>query len=186
MDNNSIVQDYNKQSYTKEIELLPEITEAISTLQSGYQPGCLMDRDLAVEVGMINENLHYIMDVDILLQIALVKPPIYIDFLATYVRIYPTVKSLEWNRQRATERVNIADRIFSNKSLPNSIQKIRKETFVTAHQFAWLCYAKAKIYRCFLWHLFLDILYSSGKGWKKRLRILYHLPQYGKIHGDTA
>ena len=180
IDDRGITQGDNKHSDSDKISFLPELTTAISTLQSGCQPGCLMDRELAVKVGMVDENLHYIMDVDILLRIALIKPPIYINLPANYVRIHPAIKSLKWNSQRAKERINIANKIFSNQDLPDSIRKLRKQTLVTAHQFAWLCYAKAKIYRFFLWHLLLDIFYSSGRGWRKRLNILHHLPKFGK------
>jgi len=172
MDSNSIVQDYDKQSYTEEISFLPEITKAISTLKSGCQPGCLMDKDLVVKAGMLDENIHYVMDVDVLLRIALVRPPIYVDFPVIYVRIHPDIKSLQWNAQRAKERIIIANKIFNLQDLPLSIKKLRRETLVTAHQFAWQCCLKAKNHRFFLWHFFFDIFYSLGRKWRRRLGAL--------------
>lgn len=153
----------------------PELASAVCNLKAGYQPGCLMDRELAVKVGMVGENLHYIMDVDLLLRIALVRPPLYVNASATYLRVYASNKSSQWNVQRARERINIAQNIFKSKNLPSPIRMMKRQTFVAAHQFAWLGCAKAGACRLFFWHLFLDLLYSSGRGWKKRINLLYHL-----------
>jgi len=172
INNDGIVHDYDEQSYSHKISFLPEVTSAISTLKSGCQPGCLISKELVVKAGMVDEKLHYVMDADVLLRIALVKPPIYVDFPVIYVRIHPDIKSLQWNVQRAKERIIIANKIFNLQDLPLSIKKLKRETLVTAHRFAWQCCLKAKNYRFFLWHFFLDILYSSGRKWRRRLGAL--------------
>jgi glycosyltransferase involved in cell wall biosynthesis len=164
-----------KKSDTKCISHRPELTTAVSILQSGSQPGCLMDKDLVVKVGMLDENLHYIMDVDLLLRIALIKPPVFIDLPLCYVRIYPEIKSLEFNRQRAVERIVIARKIFADPNLPSSIKVLRGKSLASANEFAWRCYGKAKIYKLFLWHFLLDVFYAGGWGWKRRLDMLLGL-----------
>ena len=169
IDYKSVIQPGNEPARSDKISFLPELTTAISTLQSGYQPGCLMDRQLAVEVGMVDENLHYIMDVDILLRIALVKTPVYISFPAVYLRVYPDIKSLQWNSQRAKERIYVANKIFSRTDLPGSIKRLKRQCLATAHRFAWRCYGEARMYPLALWHLLLDIFYSPRNGWGKRL-----------------
>jgi len=178
IDYKSVIQPGNEPARSDKISFLPELTTAISTLQSGYQPGCLMDRQLAVEVGMIDENLHYIMDIDILLRIALVRRPIYIPFPAVYLRVHPDTKSLKWNSQRAGERIRVAGKIFGCPDLPNSIKKLKRQSLATAHQFAWRCYGEAKMYPSVLWHLLLDIFYSPYNGWRRRFAN-YKLLRFG-------
>jgi glycosyltransferase involved in cell wall biosynthesis len=178
IDYKSVVQQGNEPARSDKVSFLPELATAVSTLQSGYQPGCLMDRQLAVEVGMVDESLHYIMDVDILLRIALVKRPVYISFPAIYIRVHPDVKSLEWNSQRAKGRVYVANKIFSRTDLPDSIKKLRGQSLATAHRFAWRCYGEARMYPPALWHLLLDIFYSPRNGWGKRLAN-YKLLRFG-------
>jgi glycosyltransferase involved in cell wall biosynthesis len=169
IDYKSVIQPGSEPAGSDKVSFLPELTTAISTLQSGYQPGCLMDRQLVVEVGMVDENLHYIMDIDILLRIALVRRPIYLSFPAVYIRVYPDIKSLQWNSQRAMGRLYVANKIFSRTDLPGSIKSLKRQSLATAHRFAWRCYGEARMYPLALWHLLLDIFYSPRKGWGKRL-----------------
>jgi glycosyltransferase involved in cell wall biosynthesis len=153
----------------------PELSTIITKLKAGCQPGCLMDRQVVVEAGMVDEKLHYIMDVDVLARIALEKPPVYIPFPVVYIRIYPDVKSAQWNAQRAKERLRIVRKLFECQHMSGSVRKMRRQSFATAHQFAWRCYAKMRVYRLFLWHFVLDVFYAGGRGWRKRLNTLFGL-----------
>jgi glycosyltransferase involved in cell wall biosynthesis len=168
IDDKSVIQPGNEPVKSDKISFRPDLTTAISILQPGYQPGCLMDRQLAVEVGMVDEELHYIMDVDIMLRIAMVRPPVYLSFPAVYVRVHPDMKSLQWNHQRAKGRLSIANKIFGRTDLPDSIKKLKRQSLATAHRFAWRCYGEARVYPRALWHLLLDIFYSPCDNWEKR------------------
>jgi glycosyltransferase involved in cell wall biosynthesis len=168
----------NKDGYNNTISFSPELAASVSALKTGCQPACLMGRDLVIQAGRVDENLHYIMDIDLLLRIALVKPPIHIDSPFVYVRAHPDTKSLQWNSQRARERIYVAEKIFSREGLPSPIVKLRKQTLATAHRFAWRCYGEAKMYRLALRHLLLDILYSPWRAWGKRLTN-YKLLRFG-------
>lgn len=159
----------SKDGYNNTVSFSPELTASVSALKTGCQPACLMDRNLVIQAGRIDENLHYIMDIDLLLRIALVKPPIQIDSPFVYVRAHPDTKSLQWNSQRAGERIYVAEKIFSRPDLPSSITKLRKRTLATAHRYAWRGCIRAGTYGAALWHLLLDILFSPGSGWKQRL-----------------
>jgi len=181
IDTEGVIHHGRMRTYDGKITFEPELAEAVATLQTGYQPGCLMDKALVVKAGMLDKNMHYIMDVDILLRVALVRPPLHISTPLVYVRIYPEVKSGQWNNQRARERINIANKIFSRPALPASISRLKRQSLATAHQFAWLGGAKAGNCLFFLWHLFLDIFYSFGGGWRRRISALFHIPNYGKL-----
>lgn len=181
IDAEGVIQDDRMRTYDGKITFKPELAKAVATLQTGCQPGCLMDKELVVKAGMLDENMHYIMDVDILLRVALIKPPLHISMPLVYVRIYPGIKSEQWNNQRAGERIRIANKIFSCPNRPESINKLRRQSLATAHQFAWLGSAKAGNFLFFLWHLFLDIFYSFGGDWRRRINALFHIPNYGKL-----
>ena len=169
IDDKGTVQGNTKHSRGDKVIFSPVLSTIITKLKAGCQPGCLMDRQIVVKTGMIDENLHYIMDVDVLSRIALEKPPVYIPFSVVYLRVYSDVKSLQWNSQRAKERIIVANKIFNHPDLSPFIRKLKRQSLATAHQFAWRGYIGAKMYTTALWHLLLDVFYSSGGGWRKRL-----------------
>ena len=179
IDDNGKIRGGKKADYDNKITFSPKLTNSVSALKTGSQLACLMNRDLVLQAGKVDENLHYIMDVDLLLRIAIIKDPIYIDAPLTYVRIHPDTKSLQWNAKRALERIHIAAKIFSRNDLPDSIRKLKKQTIATAHRFAWRSYARAGMYGHAIWHLLLDIFFSSGRGWRQRLAT-YKLLQLDK------
>jgi glycosyltransferase involved in cell wall biosynthesis len=168
IDDKGKVRGGNKNDYSNKISFSPVLTASVSALKTGSQPACLMDRKLVIQAGKVDENLHYIMDIDLLLRIALIKNPIYVDSPLTYVRIHPDTKSLRWNSQRARERIYVANKIFDRNGLPFSIMKLKRRTLATAHRFAWRSYARVGMYRLTIWHLLLDIFFSSGLGWRQR------------------
>ncbi len=169
IDDKGTVQGNTKHSYGDKVVFSPALSTIITELKAGCQPGCLMDRQIVVKTGMIGENLHYIMDVDVLSRIALNKPPVYIPFPVVYLRVYSDIKSLQWNSQRARERIIVANKIFSHPDLSPSIRKLKRQSLATAHQFAWRGCIGAKMYTTALWHLSLDVFYSLGRGWVNRL-----------------
>ena len=148
---------------------------SISNLKCGLQPGCLMDRNLIVRSGMVDESLHYVMDLDLTLRLALVRPPFYVDRPVVYFRQHPDSKSRTWLAQRAKERLVVAHKLFSCPNLPLTIRKLRREAFATAHRYACRCYAESKMYRFALWHFLLEIFYSPRGNWRARAAILYKM-----------
>ena len=175
IDDKGTVQGDTRHSHGDKVVFSPALSTIITELKAGCQPGCLMNKQIVVKTGMIDENLHYIMDVDVLLRIALEKPPVYIPFSVVYLRVYSDVKSLQWNTQRAKERIIVANKIFNHPDLPDSIRKLRKQSFATANQFAWRSYAKASRYGLFVIHFLLDVYYSCGQGWGRRMESIKEL-----------
>ena len=146
---------------------------SVSNLKCGGQPGCLMDRDLVVELGGVDENLHYAMDLDLTLKLALVRPPLYVDHPVVYFRVHPNSKSRSMYEMRAKDRLIIAQRLFDQPDLPPAIKILRRKAFATAHQFAWRSYAEVKMYRHASWHVLQDIFYSPRGNWGAKRAILY-------------
>jgi GT2 family glycosyltransferase len=150
----------------------PDLAASIAALAGGMQTGCLMRRALVVQEGNIDETLHYIMDRDILLRLALRGIPYYVARPVILLREYPHAKSFAWNADRAKERLLIAHKIFDRPDLPPSVRALKRTAFASAHRFAWECYAKAGKNTLVFWHLLLDLLYAPAGGWLHRRRIV--------------
>ena len=73
-----------KNTFGDKPEHVPKPYQSVNNLKGGCQPGCLMDRSLVSRFGMIDEDLHYIMDLDITLKLALVWPPLYVPVPAVF------------------------------------------------------------------------------------------------------
>lgn len=175
-----------KPPYGGKCDFLPSLVHSISNFKGGSHLGCLMDRNLVVEVGMIDESLHYTMDVDITLRLQIIRPAFYVDRLVLYFRIRPDMKTNLWNAQRAKERLIIAHKIFSCRNLPLQIKKLKRKAFAIAHRFAWENYAKARMYPSALVHLIQDIFYSpidNGSRRKTVFReVILHIKWFGFIY----
>ena len=163
----------NKPSFVDKDGFGPELSWSISNLKCGLQPGCLMDRDLVVELGGVDEDLEFIMDLDLALRLVLVRPQLYVYHPVVYFRIHPGSTSRSWPPRRAKERLVVAHKLFSYRDLPPTIRKLKRKAFATAHRYAWRCYAESKIYRFALWHFLLEIFYSPRGDWRTRAAILY-------------
>lgn len=151
----------------------PTPSQAVSVLQSGAQPGALMDTQRVRSLGGIRENLHYVMDVDILLRIAVLAAPVRTREYLSYVRIYPEIKSNQWNIDRARERLAIADHLFKCHEMPSGLQKCRHSAFAHAHRFAWDGALRAKNPLHFIRHFICDLYYDRFyRGWRDRLQRL--------------
>lgn len=143
----------------------------IANLKTHCQPGCLMNRSLVVEAGMIDENLHYVMDIDLSLRLVLMKPQYYIDQPMVFFRQHPEGKSSA-TKEKALERLAIARKIFCRRDLPPHIASLKKESFATAHRFARTCYADADMYLYALWHVLCEMPYLPYREWGKQKKPL--------------
>lgn len=146
----------------------------VSNLKAGCQPGCLMNRSLVIEAGMVDEGLHYVMDLDLMLRIAFLKPPFYIDYPVVFYRQYPQTKSSAME-EKALERLIVARKVFSRRDLPRHIYKLKKQSFVTAHRFARKCYISAERYEDALWHLLCEIAHLPLRKWGTKRGLLFRL-----------
>lgn len=167
---------YNTQkAFRYESAFAPDLHTSVKFLTAGMQTGCLMRRDLVLDVGKIDETLHYIMDRDILLRLALKAPPYYIDQPVVFLREYDEAKSFTWTPEQAKERFIIADKIFRQLDLPEDIRILKRSAYAAAHRFAWKCYGKSGKILPALRHVSMDVLYTPFDGWTQRRRIIKDL-----------
>ncbi len=146
----------------------------VNNLKTYCQQGGLMDRLLVLEAGMIDEELHYIMDIDLALRLAFMKLPLYVDKPVVFYRHHPETKSSA-TEEKALERLIVARKIFNRTDLPPHIYKLRKQSFITAHQFAKKCYIDAEKYGRALWHLLCELVYLPPGEWGVKRGKLFKL-----------
>jgi glycosyltransferase involved in cell wall biosynthesis len=149
-----------------------ELAWSVANLKCGCQPGCLMDLALVVEVGMIDESLEFLMDLDLTLRLALCKPPVYVHHPVVYFREHPDSKGFSRHVQRAKSRIIIAHKLFSRQDLPLAIQKLWRKSFARAHHYAAQCYIKADMDWYALWHVLQEGIYSPIGSLKAREEII--------------
>jgi len=150
----------------------PELKRSIAHLTSGTQPGCLMDLSLVRAVGMVDVHLQYIMDRDLLLRLARIKRAVYIPYATVMQRVVPKVKSVQLNRERATERLRMAKKIFNHPDLPMELRALKRISFASAHRFAWDILGQGGFKKLAVYHLAMDCFYAPMRDWSLRKRLL--------------
>ena len=177
IDSHSQIQYDTRHPTWENMARVPELSDSIALLRGGIQIGGLMRRQLVVKLGGVDENLHYVMDRDLVLRLELIQPPVYVDFPVVCWRAHPEAKTLLWNADRAKERLKIAHKIFSQEALPSAVKPLKWKTFATAHRFAWECYAQTGMKAHALWHACLDIVSLPFDGWNERQLLIKRLTQ---------
>ena len=157
--------------------LAPDVGSSIANMKTGIQPGCLMDRDLVLQVGGLNEDLHFVMDIDLLLRLAVLKPALYLHEKLICYRYHSATKSHnEWPETRALERLCIARKLFA---MPEArpYQSHRRDAMAQGHRYAadcfWMNGSPGKAIK----HMLLDIAWSPFKHWDQRRGTAYKLKQ---------
>mgnify|MGYP000079446810 CR=1 FL=1 len=138
----------------------PTIEDAVCHLRSGRQPGCLMDRRLIREAGLIDEKLDYVMDFDILIRLGLLAKPFYIDKAVARVRIHDKCKTFAPRPRHAEECLILARKIFQNKHAAYEVRHQKSRCFEKAHKKAAFYYNQAGMPILSRWHNFLGKYYS--------------------------
>lgn len=160
-------------AYGPPTRIAPDVDDSIANLKTGIQPGGLMDRELVVSLGGIDENMHFAMDMDILLKLSIVKPPLYVHEKLVNYRFHPDTKTHSiWSRDRRFEKLRIVENLFKMPQAQKYVSR-KREAMSTAHRYAADCAWMSKNIPAFLYHLLMDIAWTPLKGWTKR-RALFH------------
>ncbi len=115
---------------------LHDVERCVEFLKCGCQPGGLMVRELVLQVGGIDEDIHYAMDVDLFLRVMIHKPIYHVDFPVIMFRMHPASKTSTWVSGRAEERLKIARKLFALAKLPPNIKKLKFRAYANAHRSA--------------------------------------------------
>lgn len=131
---------------------LHDVERCIEGLKCGCQPGGLLNRELVVRAGGIDEDIHYAMDVDLFLRVMIHKPIYHIDFPVIMFRMHPASKTSTWVKGRARERLKMAQKLFADPCLPQQLRAIKLKTFASAHRSAAdYCIVNRRPFRA-AWH----------------------------------
>lgn len=155
------------------VRLMQNLGDLVANLKAGIQPGCLMDRELVVSLGGIDESMHFTMDMDILLRLSIVKPPLYIHEKLVDYRLHLDTKTHNvWSRERRFEKLKIVKKLFKMPQAQKYISR-RREAMSTAHRYAAHCAWMSEDIPAFFCHLLMDIAWTPLKDWPKR-RAIFH------------
>lgn len=97
------------------------------------QPGFLMRRSVINRIGLLDETLHFAMDFDYWLRLALHGGILHYsgEFLAG-ARMHQATKTSQIKNIAAEEQIVICNKIFSLPGLPQSVRKLEKRSFGAA------------------------------------------------------
>ncbi|MDD5135324.1 MAG: glycosyltransferase family 2 protein [Phycisphaerae bacterium] len=170
----------SEKTYGPPTRLAPDVGNSISRLKTGTQPGGLMDGDLIVRIGGVDESMHFVMDMDILLKLSVVKPPLYVhEKLVTY-RFHDDTKShSSWTKDRRFEKLRLVENLFKMPEAQKYIS-YRKEAMSTARRYAAECSWMSGDLLGFVYHFLVDIAWTPLKGWDRRRALLYYLKERKK------
>ncbi len=174
MDEHSHIQAQNNRSLKGKEGFVLNLEWFVSNLKTHCQPGSLMKRALVLEAGMVDEHLHYVMDQDLMLRLAFLGRPYYVDRPVMLFRQYPDGKSSA-TKEKALERLIVTRKMFSRSDLPRHIYKLEKQSFVIAHRFARKCYIDAEHYEHALWHLLCEMIHLPPRKWLTKRGLLLRL-----------
>lgn len=140
---------------------LHNVQDCITHLKCGCQPGGLMNLDLVKQVGGIDETIHYSMDNDLQLRMMIHRPCYHIDYPVIMFRKHPTSKTCSYVGDRATERIKIAKKIFSNKSsLPHYLSNVKSNAFYSAYKQAYVMSKDHRKYLYSFWYFIVMAFFS--------------------------
>lgn len=167
-------------AYGPPTRLAPDIGDSIANLKTGIQPGSLMDRELVVRVGGIDESMNFVMDIDILLKLSVIKPPLYVHEKLVHYHFHQDTKSHSaWPRERGLEKLRVVENLFKMPEAQKYISR-RREAMATGHRYAADCSWMNNNIPGFLYHLLMDIAYTPLKGWERRRALFYFINERKK------
>jgi len=175
-----------ERAYGAPTRLAPDVGDSIARLKTGIQPGCLMDRDLVVRVGGIDESMHFVMDVDIFLKLSVIKPPLYCHEKLVLYRYHPGTKSHNaWPKARALERLKMVENLFRMPEAQTYASR-RREAMASAHRYAADCSWMNRDAAGFLYHLLADMAWVPFKDWARRRALIHNLRERRKNYGTMC
>lgn len=135
--------------------------ECFSSLKMGCQPGALMLRNLVVATGGVDEDIHYCMDVDLLLRLLIEGPAYHVDYPVVMFRVHNDSKTTAMKGSRATERLLIAQKVYKQNNLPPEVARTRHIAFANAHLSASRYFWGWRVYGMAFYHAFWRCIHLS-------------------------
>ena len=100
------------------------------------QPTVFLRRSLVDVIGFLNEDLHYVMDLDYWLRIGLKFPAVYLDAPLACLRLHRDAKSVSSYKRFSSELVTTFEAFFARMDLPESFQRLKLASLSKAYLLA--------------------------------------------------
>ena len=111
-------------------DCLKILTTGINYVQ---QSGSLMRRGLIEQIGELDADLHFAMDMDYWLRIGLVAPISNIPYTLARFRVHEKSKSLANRVQAAVEVPRVWQKLYSRDGLPEEIRAVRRQALAASY-----------------------------------------------------
>lgn len=96
------------------------------------QPTVFFRRSLLEIVGYLDTELHFTMDTDFFMRLAVAKPALYIQKVLATRRIHDQAKTFANISSFFPDRIKALDKLFQNSGIPPDIAKLRKRAYSSA------------------------------------------------------
>jgi glycosyltransferase involved in cell wall biosynthesis len=100
------------------------------------QPAVFIHRSILDEVGLLNEDLHYVMDLEYWLRIGLHYPAVYLDTPLAALRLHQEAKSIASFGKFSSELTTIIKALFERPDLPENIRELKRDSIARANLLA--------------------------------------------------
>jgi glycosyltransferase involved in cell wall biosynthesis len=100
------------------------------------QPAVFLRQNVFDTIGLLNEDLHYVMDLDYWLRTGLNFQGAYLDCDLACLRLHQDAKSVSSYPKFANELVATVEAFFARKDLPETIQRLKLSSLARANLLA--------------------------------------------------
>jgi glycosyltransferase involved in cell wall biosynthesis len=151
------------------------------------QPGALMRRDVVGRIGNLDENLHYLMDTEYWIRLALSGGRlVHLPKVLALFRVHEQAKTQTGSMAAIEERYELNRRIYARTDLPPEIRSARRQVTSRMHLECARAYLKLSSFRSALGELRLAL-----SAWPRRsldAALWWHLliSALGVVVGERA
>ncbi|MDD5466398.1 MAG: glycosyltransferase family 2 protein [Anaerolineales bacterium] len=100
------------------------------------QPSVFLRRKVVDEAGLLNEDLHYVMDLEYWLRVGLKYPAFYLDTPLACLRLHQNAKSIAAFGKFSNELVVTIEALFARPDLPENIRRLKHHSLGRAYLLA--------------------------------------------------
>jgi len=114
----------------KEVRSKPfSLTMLLTEFSTLHQQTAFFRRDLLDRIGYLDESLHYFMDIELWVRIALRGQGAYLPGVRAQSRLHDVSKSISQQERFWAERRRVLDQLYTQPDLPGEALRARREAY---------------------------------------------------------
>jgi len=113
-----------------------QLVELVSKAHRISQPGSVLRRSTVLEAGYLDPSLHFQMDLDLWIRVALRSQLAHCHRVVAGFRLHDQSKTSRISEVAAADIVTIYDALFQRPDLPESLSRVRRQSWAAAHLYA--------------------------------------------------